>query len=261
MSVTSLPQFEDKDLQACPLCTEKHPILIKGLVDKGEHIEVTEDKGYSFCNCSNIFYTGSVLWNELDAIYDKDYAKKYEPYAKLFFNIANKYIKVFSELGVDGGRMIDIGPASTVVMGAFAGAGYETACLDFVEHPIENSYVGNYEKLMPSVLVDKGLYDVVWMSHIFEHFFNPSLAVMKLRYIMKTGGLVFIAMPDPWQIDWREPYSWRHWWVNEHHILWDMDSFIKYVEAYGFECVHRLHNCTDKFMTNGDYHLIFRRVK
>lgn len=44
-------------MQDCPLCSRSNRIVVKGQYKEGNKIELMPDLGYSFCNCSAIFYT------------------------------------------------------------------------------------------------------------------------------------------------------------------------------------------------------------
>lgn len=48
-----VPMFE----QECPLCHEKHRMIVRGWYIHKDTEERYPDIGYSFCNCRNIFFT------------------------------------------------------------------------------------------------------------------------------------------------------------------------------------------------------------
>ena len=102
--------------------------------------------------------------------------------------------------------------------------------------------------------------DCIWMSHVIEHLRLPITAIKNIRNCLNDDGLVFISMPDPFFIDWNDPKKWGHWALREHHILWDMDSFIEVMEENGFECLQsERYGLKRLFVCVREYHLIFRK--
>jgi predicted SAM-dependent methyltransferase len=75
------------------------------------------------------------------------------------------------------------------------------------------------------------------------------------------GGQAFIAMPDPFFIDWAKAYDWGHWWVNEHKTLWDRDTFIDECLKIGYELVYTKRNGAGEFVCNNDFHVIVRKPR
>jgi hypothetical protein len=71
--------------------------------------------------------------------------------------------------------------------------------------------------------------------------------------------VLFVAMPDPYFIDFSDPYKWGHWHLKEHHMFWDMDSFCAMMERHGFKTVRKHRNVGYDFICIGDYHLIFQK--
>ncbi len=254
--------FPEKMLQTCPLCGMEHPIIVQGLVVSPEDDNLRMpvlDRGYSFCNCSNIWYTD---WSNMDGrVYDETYEQKYNidgiaeligKYAEIYYPILkniNPNIEKFSEIGAINHKLLDEAKALD----------WETLGVDInpnvasKDHRIDICDVEKY------ALKEKQ--DVIWASHIFEHFKDPLKVAENLYNSLNKDGILFVAMPDPFFIDWTRPHTWVHWHLREHHILWDMDSFIEKLEDMGYECVLQKRNDSTGFVCYGDYHLIFKRGK
>jgi hypothetical protein len=66
-------------------------------------------------------------------------------------------------------------------------------------------------------------------------------------------------MPDPRFIDWDNVYRWGHWALREHHIIWDMDSFIKEAEKLGFKAVYKNRNDLFEQICTRDYQIILQK--
>ena len=248
--------------QNCPFCKQVHQMLIPGVVMRNPMVstaaDTVPDQGYSFCNCKNIFFTD---WSNINQkVYNEDYTTKYdtEIVLKMVAEFADRYLPEFIE--TQGKSFVEIGAANTFVLDLAKERGWETTGVDInTTSPIakkHNCIIGNVED--KSTVVRMPMADVIWASHIFEHFKEPLTVAKNMYNILNPGGYLLIAMPDPWFIDWSNPLNWGHWHVREHHILWDMDSFIDELLPMGYE-LHLAKRNTLKYLCRGDMHLIFRK--
>lgn len=101
---------------------------------------------------------------------------------------------------------------------------------------------GEFERL-GFVLKDVfGPWDIIWAYHTIEHEKEP-LKVLRSYYdMLNPGGNVFIAMPDPFFINFDNLYAWEHWLLREHHIMWDMDSFCEEAKKIGYAVTYKTRN-------------------
>lgn len=85
---------------------------------------------------------------------------------------------------------------------------------------VRNEYVGDFNAVeFPE------MYDAVWCSHILEHQLNPNLFLLKLRGVVKEGGLVAIVVPP------RKPFI-----VDGHVSLWNVGVLLYHLVLAGFDC-------------------------
>ena len=242
---------------ACPLCNEEQDTIINGHYPIPEKQEIAFDKenGFAFCNCRDIFFGD---WKNIEqAVYDSKYTDKYqgEVTNKYFRQYFATYYPIIKPLK-SSGKFLEIGCVNKTLLDCFKTAGFDTYSLDIIEHSWEghNNITADFEKYRTN---DK--FAVVWASHVFEHFKRPVEAFTSVFEVLENGGVCFIAMPDPYFIDWNQPYSWGHWHLREHHIMWNMDSLCAQLEELGFEIVQAIHNIGSEFVCNGDMHLIIRK--
>lgn len=231
------PHPPERMYQECPLCGERQPIMMKGLVcdlDTGT-LKAAFDKGYSFCNCNDIFFTSR---KNLDpTIYDNWYHKKYQNEdikTIADFEIERIY-KLVKALRPEAKTVFEIGAVHDHWMDFLKEKGFEVAGLDVIDH-------GSKHKLIVSDFEGKfspeKTYDVVLASHVFEHFTNPHMALEKLEMMLNKNGIVYIAMPDHFLLEWNDALNWD-WNVQEHFILWNMESFIEFCEKRGWTCIYK----------------------
>lgn len=254
-------KYRECMLQKCPYCKQEQPILVRGVVYNPENWEkhIIHDRGYSFCNCKNIFYTE---WRNIDQrIYDLSYKERYGEPARTALKVySKKYFPLLNKLNPDIKTFCDLGALSSDLVCQAECIGWKSYLVDLSE-PIDSKgykvIYGDVEN--PNTLRD-GKFDVLWASHLVEHLKTPIKTIAMLRENLNDEGLFFIAMPDPYFITWDSPYHWRHWWIREHHIFWDMETFIEEVERLGLRCVHKFRNDgSHNFIGIEDYHLIFKK--
>lgn len=251
-------------LQTCPLCKEEQAIIINGWIQrpnedpaKEQHLDIQEDRGYSFCNCHNIFFTD--FNKEFADIYTQTYVSKYNgDHAKGLVRNYNIYLKKILELmgNRKSPHLLEIGAATDVICEEGNKLGMWCTAFDIAGR--ESAYPfrhGNFENFD----FGKKKFDIIFASHIFEHFRDPIAAVKKCHQLLNDGGFLFVAMPDPWFIDYGNPYSWGHWHLEEHHILWDMESFCDVAKDAGFHVKLSNRNTTVNFICILDMHLLFQK--
>lgn len=235
-------RLPERVMQTCPLCGERQPIIIHGLSADLEtgHMKMCADMGYSFCNCRNVFFTD---WSNIKQdVYDEGYHLKYktrdiEVIAKGEFK---KFLKVIKQLGYDPQSIFEIGAITDDVLDSAKEAGLETFGNDIFEHPSQHQLIfGNFENedFLPRT-------DLIWASHVFEHFRDPGAQLNRCKSALSPNGILYIAMPDTFAIDFDNPSNTMNWdWnVREHHILWGMESFIEYAAEHGLKCVYSERN-------------------
>jgi len=245
----------------CPLCGQINDIIVNGLINNFDGtFGINEEAGYAFCNCHNIFY---VDWAniEIDIYsnpnYTQDYAKKpshrkrYAQYAKTYFPMIQK------EMGKNA-RFLEIGCSMDPLLDEAAKIGWKTTGLDIVKKKIKKKHkfiTANFEEID---LKEK--FDIIWSSHTFEHFRETIKALKKIWNILNSNGWIFISMPDPIFINWGDnPYLWAHWVMKEHHILWDMDSFVDVMKQEGFKIIKAKHNLEEEYWGHTDFHILARK--
>jgi predicted SAM-dependent methyltransferase len=248
--------FPQRMMQKCPLCGEMKPINITGmakLLEDDSKYSFVADKGYSFCNCRNVYFTD---WSNIDqAIYDDRYVERYASGVAIenTKEVGKEYLQDITEI-VDGGKLLDVGSINDAILDVFCDH-FETYSLDIIGRESKHKQIiGNFEEIE----ID-GKFSVIWASHIFEHFRDPISAIKKCYDLLEPNGMLFIAMPDPYFINYADVYSWGHWNIREHHIFWDLYSFIKECEMVGFEKWLSVRNVESKYICNGDFHILLRK--
>lgn len=238
--------WEDNALQACPLCGMRHPVYVQGSVKLygTDKFILHPEKGYSFCNCANIWYTD---WKNIEySRYNRKYKEKYE--IKQFVVNSKFYVKTliskFVNLKPKINSFLDIGCGFFYLLDRVKEQlGWDTYAVDINESLKTDKHTlirGNVED--DEVFDKLPVVDVIWASHIFEHFNDPLKVAKKLLTKLTNGGILYIAMPDPYFIPFQRPDAWAHWCLHEHHIMWDMESFAEKLFNTGYVIKTLYHN-------------------
>lgn len=239
-------------MQECPRCGCRRPFIV-----------AIKDGGYSWCEKCGVFYTS---WKNIEtAIYNKTYLDRFTEYEKNwhYYDYAwSVYLPQIDALtGGKRGGLLDIGFVYPQIMDNAKRDGFSpTAGVDINDSC--KTAVGDKHKLYIGDFCGMDItekYDVVWASHVFEHFKNPWSAMEKAAGLLNKGGCMFLSMPDPSTISSRNVADWGHWKTDEHHVLFPIDAAKKMLEDAGMEIMAARHNTDGKFICVGDYHILARK--
>jgi SAM-dependent methyltransferase len=260
-----LPNHPPHLMQPCPFCGQKQPVYIRGLhlttvegndgrLDKMVH----PDLGYSFCNCKNIWYTNwSNIWQSL---YDEMYEEKHKVFTaegvfkKYLHNLESQIFP--DDIPLWKIKFLDLGSVTPYLLDVAKTYGVQTIGCDIIPHKDfgHKLIVGDFEK----VQIDEK-FDIIFASHIFEHFHYPLVALQKCFDLLNPKGRLFVAQPDTFFIDWNNVYTWLNWHVREHHIFFDKDTFVEEAEKIGFQTLMNKRNVDFLMHVTGDMQLVFRK--
>lgn len=244
--------------QVCPFCKQEQEVILNGMENIDGKLMCDNDRGYSFCNCKNILFTD---WSNMEqSVYNPDYVKKYEgeemaEYLRKYLSYYKNYLKPGN-----GAKFLEMGTVNEAILDQAKELGFDTWGSDFFERESPHQMIfGDWEKV--DMKKHLGTFQFILASHIFEHFQKPLDMLQKAYDLLEERGRILIAMPDPYFIDWKNPYvSWGHLWIKEHHIMWDLDSWAQEMELLGFKILIKKHNITQGFICGGDFHIIGEKL-
>lgn len=129
------------------------------------------------------------------------YDLKMRPYHKLISSLVHQYAP-------SDGRILDVGCGvgnmlELVRRGSEAyflvGADIDQHCLDLATARVRidrTIHIGDVLDLVDPA-VEAGKFDVIVMSHVLEHVFRPYDTVKALMSLLKPGGHLILAVPNP----------------------------------------------------------------
>lgn len=211
--------------------------MTQGIVRQDKGTLIFPDRGYSFCNCKNIWFTE---WSNIDLRNRHNNESK---------EVLQYYL---SDMGLvhkdkDNNFLVE----EVFILNKGMGNNKVLVCGNAPET------IKEFNRLGFVVDQEHSKWDIIWAYHIFEHMHYPLQELADFYNNLKPGGVLFIAMPDPYFINFDNPHSWEHWLLREHHIMWDMDSFCDEAEAVGFKVVYKNRNTTIKVCK--DMHIILKK--
>jgi len=252
----------------CPVCGVETN-YINRIVDS-KSSKKSEADWYS-CQCGVIFQKEQPAHKSYNLKYAKDYIGYDGADEKLSYS-ARIYAPLIEELTM--GRMVlDVGFCSPFVMDFYEKRGWLTWGIDMNTSvkPEGNIYKGSFEDYdfslkLPENAKELGVenleprtFDLIWMSHVFEHFKDPLGALRKAYDLLPSNGTIFISTPDIEFIYKTGVGGWPHWGKDEHYIMWSERALIREVERCGFKVVMCRRNYSSRFSSWFDIHMICQK--
>ena len=183
------------------------------------------------------------------------------------------YANLIEELTY-GRMMLDVGYCSTKNMDFFKKRGWLTWGIDVNQEVggVGSLYRGDfltYDFDIPALTQElkdlaegesfKRQFDLIWMSHVLEHFNDP-LAVLKKAYsLLPETGVLYIGVPDADFITKTGIGGYPHFKKDEHYTLWTEDSLKREVERIGFKVIMSRRNYASRYSSWYDIHLIAQK--
>lgn len=121
------------------------------------------------------------------------------------------------------GRVLDVGCGRGLVLGTLKGMGYETHGVERSEEAAWHArhrmgatmHVGDFM----TVELEPGSFDAIVLWHSLEHLRKPVDAIRRARALLRTGGLLAVAVPNSDSLQ-AKAYgaSWFHLDVPRHYV-------------------------------------------
>jgi SAM-dependent methyltransferase len=105
----------------------------------------------------------------------------------------------------------------------------------------------------------KRTFDLIWMSHSFEHFNDPVTVLRKAHDLLSETGVLYISTPDIDFINKTGVPGYPHWKKDEHYVLWSEQALKREVEKAGFKVVMSRRNFSSRFSSWYDIQMIAQK--
>uniref|UniRef100_Q01PM1 Glycosyl transferase, family 2 n=1 Tax=Solibacter usitatus (strain Ellin6076) TaxID=234267 RepID=Q01PM1_SOLUE len=187
----------------CPICAGRKMYYA---------FSVAQSRLVECCDCGHMMLHPPPSQEELDLIYDENYALMQETgeerrqFAEMKQATARHYLDLVGAcLGRHAGRLLEIGCGAGDLLTAAARLGYDVTGVE----PSEYSCAQAREKLGIAgrvvcgditSLTEKNYYDVCVLADVVEHVSDPRDFLNRVNALVRPGGIVVIATPslDSW---------------------------------------------------------------
>ncbi|MFH0853293.1 MAG: class I SAM-dependent methyltransferase [bacterium] len=163
---------------------------------------VSEEFFFNRCiKCETLFLGNPLGQNEISEVYPKNYSRfQNKIFSKIRSILAVRMVnKLLKEMQYKkNAKILEIGAGSGLYSKYFFQKGYEVTATDIDETEMISlsasgikTKIGNFEELS----FDEN-FDLVIMSHVIEHFYNPKIIVNKIKSLITSNGIIFIKTPN-----------------------------------------------------------------
>jgi len=243
------------DPKQCPICGS-----VTFMVHHMSHNKERSD--YWHCKCGVVFQSAFPITETktYEDVYTKDYADNYLALGDKYIDIsrypARIYAPIIEELTY-GRKMLEVGYLSHFLMQAMKERGWLPWGIDVMKDSADTERLikGNFETYDFKNLQ----FNLIWMSHVFEHFKDPVAVLKKCYDLMPEDGVLYIATPDTDFIHTRSSSGFTHWKKDEHYIMWNKDSLVRELEKQGFEVIVARRNYEQRFSSWDDCQILAQK--
>ena len=149
------------------------------------------------------------------------------------------------------GSLLDVGLATGEFAALAAQDGWRVSGLDISEQACREASRHGIEVFCGDLLAldfAGRTFDVIHLSHVFEHFIEPRQALDKLRSLMHDGSLLVIEVPNQFDSWWRviannlrrflgKPGMLRSIWSIHHPYFYNTTNLQRLISTANFETV------------------------
>ena len=137
------------------------------------------------------------------------------------------------------GRLLDVGSSNGLQLVVARDRGWDVAgveiCQAAAEFTRQELRLDVQSQELGKAGFDKASFDCVIMSHTLEHAFNPAEMCDDARYVLRTGGLLYVAVPNISALTARLTGPYWHFVVPEHLSFFSASTLVNLLKNSGFE--------------------------
>jgi len=235
------------NIEKCPACScselISNGLLVGNTYFFGDEKIAFPPEGISIAECQNCglyfkstlptpYFLAEIITRQAGKVWNENYD----------FIDEKKLIKKF--IYKNNFDLLDIGPSNGALLKAFSDSTGRRSGLDIIQHPgLEKQLNGEFiHGLLDEEILNwsEKPYDVITLYDVFEHFYNPKLAFINLKNLLKTNG-IFVLETGNVESYYPKKMGLNQWWyanLFEHHIFWQAKSIEYYANKYGFKILY-----------------------
>jgi SAM-dependent methyltransferase len=143
-----------------------------------------------------------------------------------------------------GARVLDYGCGHAGYLSDFHHRGVAISGAEIAEYAVEACRNHGYDvhKVddFSRIPFDEGVFDVIYLMQVFEHLRAPHDFLQELARILKSGGMLYLAVPNAASI-WRKVFSnnWVSGWFAPFHLFhYKRGTLEKLAGQHGFDLIN-----------------------
>ena len=241
-----------KEQVKCDYCGKDETDLFRQI---GEH-RIVECR-----YCGLIYVNPRITREELDKLYLEEYFITHNIQIKdaeqLAWSRLRRRLRIIERFMPDKGRFLEIGCASGYFLSLAKKSGWDVEGIEY------SSFSAERARQMLSIDVKIGefkegvfppdTYNVVFMSHVLEHCFEPKGVLAEIYRLLKKNGIVVIEVPNIEAYDLRfHGEKWKGWQLPYHLYFFSKKTLMQYLESLDFQIA---------FTTTIGCHVLMRKGK
>lgn len=239
----------------CPICSSATFMI--------HHMEHNKERSdYWHCKCGVVFQEKFPLGDSLkhEDVYKAEYVDNYLGLGQKYIDMCHYPVRVYAPIIEEltyGRKMLEVGFISHFFMQEMSKRGWLTWGIDVIGGTDDNDriYKGDFESYD-----FKGLkFNLIWLSHVFEHFKDPKAVLKKCYDLLAEDGVIYIATPDTDFIHTRSAAGFPHWKRDEHYIMWNKESLVKEIEKNGFDVIMARRNYEQRWVSYDDVQVLAQK--
>ncbi|MDP4662578.1 MAG: class I SAM-dependent methyltransferase [Salibacteraceae bacterium] len=189
---------------------------------------------------------------QLERAYNRDYYgagdSKFNPAIEKMLLASKKRRAKLIAKHVGSGKVLDIGCADGSALSQFYALGnFECEGIEIDAESALRASKNEHVKLHIGQLKDLDLaensYSVITLNHVFEHLPDPKFVLEKSASLLKSNGVLMIAIPniESYQAKWFKS-NWFHLDPPRHLFFMSRNKLISELGKLGFELKHERHD-------------------
>lgn len=211
------------------LCKKCKTLFRKYFLDITDITDITEEK-------ENDFYGEDYFEND----YKKQYGKTYKEDKENLSCLARERIKKLKKIKPFA-NVLDLGSAMGFFIKECENSGYSAKGVEISKYAYDYSKSIGLNVSNCSLLdfdYEENKYDIITMWYVLEHIENLDTVINKIKYALKDGGLLALAMPSSFGFTGR--FNKEHYYSivpSDHSTEFCVGSIDIFLKSYGFEKV------------------------
>jgi len=142
------------------------------------------------------------------------------------------------ERWVGPGRLLDVGSGPAFLLEAGRARGWDSVGVDPSSFAVEHARGLGFEAhegMLEDLRLEEGGYDAVALLQVVEHLVDPRPLLAECRRLLRPGGALVVATPNPVSVLARVKRERFNYWIPPTHCVWyTPDALGRLLDAAGF---------------------------